>query len=273
MLRPRRRRRLVIACFNCGRIAQIPAKRTRIAQLTASRRRRSGRNRKNHGKWTFPEAVAPPATRVTRKISLGVAKRQPRTPWPSSLAPCRHAEIYASDLAEGSFESRCHRRRDGDIQNVDAPTLPETGRTISAPPVVALPWRVTARCPIVDPNLAPGRSAIPVGVAALRLAMRRPLRLLGCGSPLMRLRRACGRGHCFARFAKSPGWPALAAGIISSMMLAGGGAMRPRGTAAVAGRSVGTRTTRGLRSLTRPQSRSDRVSPTQDGLSAAAGAP
>jgi hypothetical protein len=26
--RPRRRRRLVIACFNCGRIAQIPAKRT-----------------------------------------------------------------------------------------------------------------------------------------------------------------------------------------------------------------------------------------------------
>jgi hypothetical protein len=26
MLRPRRRRRLVIACFNCGRIAQIPAK-------------------------------------------------------------------------------------------------------------------------------------------------------------------------------------------------------------------------------------------------------
>ena len=61
--------------------------------------------------------------------------------------------------------------------------------------------------------------------------------------------------------------------LSSSMMLAGGGAMRPRGTAAIAGRSVGTRTMRGLRGLTRPQSRSDRVSPTQDGLSAAAGAP
>src|ERR1700716_718558 len=47
----------------------------------------------------------------------------------------------------------------------------------SAPLVVALPWRVAARCPIVDSDLAPGRSAIPVLFAALVLTVRRPLRL------------------------------------------------------------------------------------------------
>ena len=100
---------------------------------------------------------------------------------------------------------------DGEIQNVDAPTLPETGRTVSAPPVVALPRSVAARCPIVDPNLAPGRSAVPVGIAALRLTVRRSLRLPGCGSGLVRLRRACGRGHCFARF-RQVAWLAGAGG-------------------------------------------------------------
>src|SRR5205807_4969201 len=88
------------------------------------------------------------------------------------------------------------------------PTLPEIGReapaTVCAPLVVSLPWRVTARCPIVDPDLAPGRSAIPVRVAAMVLTARRLLRflvlgrsnsilLLGRSNSVLRLRRARGR--------------------------------------------------------------------------------
>src|SRR6266404_3627466 len=57
--------------------------------------------------------------------------------------------------------------------------LPEIGReapaTVCAPLVVSLPWRVAARCPIVDPDLAPRRSAIPVLVAAMVLTARRLL--------------------------------------------------------------------------------------------------
>src|SRR5260370_33133508 len=55
-------------------------------------------------------------------------------------------------------------------------TLPEIVRealaTVCAPLVVSLPWCVTTRCPIVDPDLAPGRSAIPVLVAAMVLSAR-----------------------------------------------------------------------------------------------------
>src|SRR4029077_16954737 len=85
------------------------------------------------------------------------------------------------------------------------PTLPEIGReapaTVSAPLVVSLPWRVTARCPIVDPDLAPGRSAIPVRVAAMVLTARRLLRflVLGRSNSILRLRRARGRDRCLAR--------------------------------------------------------------------------
>src|ERR1700755_1143559 len=65
------------------------------------------------------------------------------------------------------------------------PTLPEIGceapATVCAPLVVSLPWRVTACCPIVDPDLAPGRSAIPVRVAAMVLTARRLLRFLVLG--------------------------------------------------------------------------------------------
>ena len=49
--------------------------------------------------------------------------------------------------------------------------------------------------------------------------------------------------------------------------------LRPMATAAIAGRSVATRTMRGLRGLTEKQLASDRMSPTQAGLSAAACAP
>src|SRR5205807_9669652 len=85
------------------------------------------------------------------------------------------------------------------------PTLPEIGReapaTVCAPLVVSLPWRVTARRPIVDPDLAPGRSAIPVLVAAMVLTARRLLRflVLGRGNSVVRLRRARGRDRCLAR--------------------------------------------------------------------------
>src|SRR5437016_5920547 len=94
------------------------------------------------------------------------------------------------------------------------PTLPEIGReapaTVCAPLVVSLPWRVTARCPIVDPDLAPGRSAIPVLVAAMVLTALRLLRflvlgrsnsilLLGRSNSVLRLRRARGRDRCLPR--------------------------------------------------------------------------
>src|SRR5258708_20462398 len=80
--------------------------------------------------------------------------------------------------------------------------LPEIGReppaTVCAPLVVSLPWRVTARCPIVDPALAPGRSAIPVLVAAMVLTARRLLRflVLGRSNRVLRLRRDRGRDRC-----------------------------------------------------------------------------
>src|SRR5439155_26589017 len=89
------------------------------------------------------------------------------------------------------------------------PTLPEIGReaAATAPLVVSLPWRVTARCPIVDPDLAPGRSAIPVRVAAMVLTARRLLRflVLGRSNSVMRLRRVRGRDRCLA----GPRWVAL----------------------------------------------------------------
>src|SRR5260221_9843647 len=83
--------------------------------------------------------------------------------------------------------------------------LPEIGReppaTVCAPLVVSLPWRVTARCPIVDPDLAPRRSAIPVLVAAMVLTARRLLRflVLGRSNSLLRLRRVRGCHRCLAR--------------------------------------------------------------------------
>src|SRR5438034_11811949 len=85
------------------------------------------------------------------------------------------------------------------------PTLPEIGRaapaTVCAPLVVSLPWRVTARRPIVDPDLAPGRSAIPVLVAAMVLTARRLLRflVLGRSNSVLRLRRVRGRDRCLGR--------------------------------------------------------------------------
>src|SRR5260370_5496934 len=95
--------------------------------------------------------------------------------------------------------------------NQRPPTIPEIGceapATVSAPLVVSLPWRVTARCPIVDPDLAPGRSAIPVRVAAMILTARRLLRffVLGRSNSVMRLRRGRGRDRCLA----GPRWVAL----------------------------------------------------------------
>src|SRR5260370_7631829 len=95
--------------------------------------------------------------------------------------------------------------------------LPEIGReppaTVCAPLVVSLPWRVTARCPIVDPDLAPRRSAIPVLVAAMVLTARRLLRflVLGRSSSGLRLRRARGRDRCLA----GPPRVALGAGAAS----------------------------------------------------------
>src|SRR5438067_6662116 len=84
------------------------------------------------------------------------------------------------------------------------PTLPEIGReapaTVCAPLVVSLPWRVTARCPIVDPDLAPGRSAIPVMVVAKILTTRPPLRYPhhGHSNNAQQLRRARGYDRCLA---------------------------------------------------------------------------
>src|SRR5947209_20337925 len=52
-----------------------------------------------------------------------------------------------------------------------------------------------------------------------------------------------------------------------------GATLRPRATAAIAGRWFATQTMRGLRSLTETQLPSVRVSPTQDGLSAVACTP
>jgi hypothetical protein len=53
------------------------------------------------------------------------------------------------------------------------------------------------------------------------------------------------------------------------MTLVAGMATRPMATAAIAGRSVATRTMRGLRSLTETQFPSDLTSPTQGGRSEA----
>src|ERR1700730_19424444 len=62
------------------------------------------------------------------------------------------------------------------------------------------PLRVTARCPIVDPDLAPGRSAIPVMVVAMILTARRLLHflVLGRSNSVLRLRRARGHDRCLA---------------------------------------------------------------------------
>src|SRR5947209_6537965 len=84
------------------------------------------------------------------------------------------------------------------------PALPEIGReasaTVCAPLVVSLPWRVTARCPIVDPDLPPGRSAIPVLVAAMVLTARRLLRFLVLerSNSVLRPRPVGGRDRCLA---------------------------------------------------------------------------
>jgi hypothetical protein len=108
-------------------------------------------------------------------------------------------------LARGTARTRRWRRnrRDG--------ALPEIVRgafaTVRAPLVVSLPWRVTARRPIADPDLPPGRSAIPVRVAAMVLAARRLLRflVLGRSNSVLRLRRVRGRDRCLA----GPCWVAL----------------------------------------------------------------
>src|SRR4029434_452514 len=68
----------------------------------------------------------------------------------------------------------------------------------------------------------------------------------------------------------SPREPVRAARSAASMLPVVGAALRPRATAAIAGRSFATQTMRGLRSLTETQLPSVRVSPTQDGLSAPA---
>src|SRR5438067_8626945 len=60
---------------------------------------------------------------------------------------------------------------------------------------------------------------------------------------------------------------------IMAMLPVVGAALRPRATAAIAGRSFAAQTMRGLRSLTETQLPSVRVSPRQDGLSAAVCAP
>src|SRR5258706_16464160 len=96
------------------------------------------------------------------------------------------------------------RRHAGSHQRTP-PALPEIGReapaTVCAPLVVSLPWRVTARCPIVDPDLAPRRSAILVLVAAMVLTARRLLRflVLGRSNRVLRLRRDRGRDRWLAR--------------------------------------------------------------------------
>src|SRR6478609_7652740 len=113
---------------------------------------------------------------------------------------CQGSELACTRTA-GVVRLRCFF----DSSKQRPPTLPEIGceapATVSAPLVVSLPWRVTARCPIVDPDLAPGRSAIPVRVAAMVLTARRLLRflVLGRSNSILRLRRARGRDRCLAR--------------------------------------------------------------------------
>jgi HTH-like domain len=158
------------------------------------------------------------------------------------------------------------------------PTLPEIGceapATVSAPLVVSLPWRVTARCPIVDPDLAPGRSAIPVRVAAMVLTARRLLRflVLGRSNSILRLRRARGRDRCLARPRRIVALGAGAGGekrCVDAARRWSGAATESNGSDCWAT----TQTMRGLRRLTETQLPSVRESPTQDGLSAVVCAP
>ena len=138
---------------------------------------------------------------------------------------------------------------------------PEIGReapaTVCAPLVVSLPWR-TARCPIVDPDLTPEWSDIPVLVAASVLTVRRPLRFLGFSNSLLGLRRIRGRDQFRAGSRKHRiGDAGHRSGAVA------------KSKAPIAGRTFATQTMRGLRRLTETQSPpSVRVSPTQDGLSA-----
>src|SRR3989442_366402 len=120
---------------------------------------------------------------------------------------CRSSRQLKRNFSAVTFATQSATKR-------TPPALPEIGReasaTVCAPLVVSLPWRVTARCPIVDPDLAPGRSAIPVLVAAMVLTARRLLRflvlgrsnsilLLGRSNSVLRLRRARGRDRCLPR--------------------------------------------------------------------------
>jgi hypothetical protein len=73
------------------------------------------------------------------------------------------------------------------LGNAPTPALPEISHkalTVRAPLVVA--WRVAARSPVVDSDLTPGRTAIPVLVAAVVLTMRQSLGLLWRSSRLLR---------------------------------------------------------------------------------------
>jgi hypothetical protein len=91
---------------------------------------------------------------------------------------CRSSRQLKRNFSAVTFATQSATKR-------TPPALPEIGReasaTVCAPLVVSLPWRVTARCPIVDPDLPPGRSAIPVLVAAMVLTARRLLRFLVLG--------------------------------------------------------------------------------------------
>ena len=117
---------------------------------------------------------------------------------------CRSSRQLKRNFSAVTFATQSATKR-------TPPALPEIGReasaTVCAPLVVSLPWRVTARCPIVDPDLAPGRSAIPVLVAAMVLTARRLLRflVLGRSNSVLRLRRVRGRDRCLA----GPRWVAL----------------------------------------------------------------
>src|SRR4029434_6891327 len=73
--------------------------------------------------------------------------------------------------------------------------------------------------------------------------------------------------------AGSPGESVRAARSAASMLPVVGAALRPRATAAIAGRSFATHTLRRLRRLTETQLPLIRVSPTQDSLSAVVCAP
>ena len=121
---------------------------------------------------------------------------------------CRSSRQLKRNFSAVTFATQSATKR-------TPPALPEIGReasaTVCAPLVVSLPWRVTARCPIVDPDLPPGRSAIPVLVAAMVLTARRLLRFLVLGrcNSVLRLRRARGHDRCLAR----PCRVALGAGV------------------------------------------------------------